>query len=241
MVLTRGRSDRRVAAPLWYILKGAIWRVLGRPFDRRRGVRTDGSIQPAELLTESENRCLAVEYAPTPARTFWLSVASLKIDAKSFVFVDLGSGKGKALLLASTLPFRRLEGVEFARDLHELACSNIRAATPESARDRFVLHHLDVAAYDFPDEPCVVYLFNPFEATLLAHVAKRLLNSFRLRPRDIFVVYVNPVHRDVLEALGFTPIKRPWWDSMLQRWIPSRYVIYKLEREGQSISIAAEQ
>jgi cyclopropane fatty-acyl-phospholipid synthase-like methyltransferase len=61
----------------------------------------------------------------------------LQLDPRDFVFVDLGSGKGRVILRAATRPFRRVEGVEFSEPLHRVALRNIdnaRAAPGRSGR-----------------------------------------------------------------------------------------------------------
>lgn len=40
-------------------------------------------------------------------------------------FVDIGSGKGRVVLVASTLPFMRVVGVEFSEDLDRIARENL--------------------------------------------------------------------------------------------------------------------
>jgi methylase of polypeptide subunit release factors len=53
------------------------------------------------------------------------AVASLDVEHKDFTFIDLGSGKGRALVLALSYPFRRVVGVEFALELHRVAEANL--------------------------------------------------------------------------------------------------------------------
>jgi len=45
---------------------------------------------------------------------------------KDFTLIDLGSGKGRVLLMASDYPFKRIIGVEFMPELHRVAEGNIR-------------------------------------------------------------------------------------------------------------------
>src|SRR5712691_7133679 len=51
-------------------------------------------------------------YQPTEPVLFEEMLASIKIDFRNFTFIDLGSGKGRVLLLASDYPFRQIVGVE---------------------------------------------------------------------------------------------------------------------------------
>jgi len=56
----------------------------------------------------------------------------------------------------------------------------------------------DAATYRFPKGDLIVYLFNPFDGSLIASVIERLARS--AEARDIALVYHTPVERDVIEA-----------------------------------------
>jgi hypothetical protein len=48
---------------------------------------------------------------------------------QDFTFIDLGSGKGRVLLMAAAYGFKRIIGVEFMPELHRVAEENIRKYT----------------------------------------------------------------------------------------------------------------
>ncbi|MCJ2034959.1 hypothetical protein MKK54_12090 [Methylobacterium sp. J-068] len=175
------------------------------------------------------NAANAHEYAPSPARTFWLSVGSLTLDPKRFTFVDYGSGMGRALLLAGKLSYGRIEGVEFASDLNAIASQNIATTFPAPEdRARFRLHTLDATDYRLPLEPCVIYLFNPFGPMLVERIADIILDSYRQAPREIYVVYVNPQNKASFERPEFQPVEGAWYAKYLDRRVPSGFAIYRL-------------
>jgi hypothetical protein len=107
-----------------------------------------------------------------------------------FTFVDLGSGKGRALMLAGNYSFRRIIGVEFSNELHNVAQANFR----KQPDPRVELVLADCLDFIFPLDPLVLYLYNPFDEPLVRAVARRVMGSWRDRPRSIFVVYLNPRH-----------------------------------------------
>jgi len=43
---------------------------------------------------------------------------AMPIDLSKFTFIDLGAGKGRALLMASDYLFQKIIGVEFMPELH---------------------------------------------------------------------------------------------------------------------------
>src|ERR1700691_4568599 len=67
-------------------------------------------------------------YQPTEPGLFHEMIDAMcehnHIDLSEFVFVDLGSGKGRTLLMASDYPFQRIVGVELLPALHETAKGN---------------------------------------------------------------------------------------------------------------------
>jgi hypothetical protein len=68
-------------------------------------------------------------------------------DVSGYTFIDMGSGKGRMLLLAAEPPFRRIIGVEFASDLDALARSNVKTYRNPKASvlsDRTGKHGCDV-------------------------------------------------------------------------------------------------
>ncbi|MBV8894771.1 MAG: class I SAM-dependent methyltransferase, partial [Acidobacteria bacterium] len=101
------------------------------------------------------NRLLGVfhsAYEPTEPQSFHEMIRSLGIDYSQFTFLDLGSGKGRTLLMASEYPFRRIVGVELLPELHQVAEDNIRRYKP-ALGNRVQSICADAARFEFPCEP----------------------------------------------------------------------------------------
>jgi SAM-dependent methyltransferase len=120
-------------------------------------------------------------------------------DFRDFVFIDLGSGKGRTLLMASDYPFRRIVGVELLPALHVAAQENLGKYRSESQKC-FAVESIcaDATEFSFPPEPMVLYLFNPFPESGLRRVIANLEKSLRAHPRAVFVLYHNPLLEHVL-------------------------------------------
>lgn len=77
-------------------------------------------------------------YQPTEKALFHEMVDALAhhadLDFAEFTFVDLGSGKGRALLMASDYPFRRIVGVELLPALHQIAELNLAQYRSDSQK-----------------------------------------------------------------------------------------------------------
>lgn len=133
-------------------------------------------------------------YLPIRPPTARRVLRSLPIgNASDYTFVDLGSGKGRMLLIASEFPFRKIVGVEMRPDLHEQAMENLRRGRHLS-RQCFDVESVlvDATRYEFPAGKLVVYLFNPFGGEVMATVLRRLDDTFDRNPREIVLIYVYP-------------------------------------------------
>ena len=143
------------------------------------------------------------EYQPTEPALFQEMLAALALNPSlhfaDFTFVDLGSGKGRTLLMASDYPFRRIVGVELLPALHQVAQQNLAQYKSESQKC-FALEAICCDASDFPlpDEPLLIYLFNPLQELVLRQVLANLEHSLRDHPRSAYVLYHNPLMEQVL-------------------------------------------
>ena len=102
------------------------------PFDAKYGTDTGGYLGPEELVKGRENDALNYGYSAIAPSVFreacrrWretLPTVSGRIEA--YGFVDVGAGKGRALLLAAELPFRKIIGVELNEELTRIAQKNV--------------------------------------------------------------------------------------------------------------------
>lgn len=175
-------------------------------FDRAVGVDTGGVQHLYGLSIAGPNARFGVNHIASDPDDFARAMGSLDIDFGSFSFVDLGSGKARAVLMAAKLPFNRIIGVEFAAELHATACANVGTLSPE-IRSRIQLVHADASQYETPIGPLVVYLYHPFGPEIIDKVARRLLSNWRDNPRPIFIVYVNPQHADAWLSAGWRKSK----------------------------------
>jgi SAM-dependent methyltransferase len=142
-------------------------------------------------------------YQPTEAGLFHKTMAALPaqkgFEFRTFTFIDLGSGKGRTLLMASDYSFRRIVGVELLPALHRAALENLGKYRSESQKC-FAIEAIrqDATEFMFPPEPMVVFLFNPFPEAGLRRVIENLEKSLRERPRKVYVLYHNPLLEGVM-------------------------------------------
>jgi SAM-dependent methyltransferase len=143
-------------------------------------------------------------YFPTKIAIFREIFTRLRLPYEQFTFVDLGSGKGRVLLLASDLPFKQIIGVEFSPDLHEVAVRNIQNYRNPARRSKDIQSVCaDATTYPLPDGNTVIFLFNPFKSSSVSRVLDNLGRSLQEHPREIYLVYNTAVHQSLMEQCGF--------------------------------------
>ncbi len=106
--------------------------------------------------------------------------------------------------MAMKFPFRRILGVEFSLKMHTIAQRNLEqysGSLREERECRSICE--DASSFRFPDEPSVVFMFNPFKADVLSCVIENLRSSFEKRPRHLIFAYVNPQQKNVLDESTF--------------------------------------
>jgi hypothetical protein len=136
-------------------------------------------------------------YQPTEPAAFHEMLDALQRRANlhfaDFTFVDLGSGKGRTLLMASDYPFQRIIGVEFLPSLHRIAEQNLTEYKSDAQKCFMVESILeDATTFPLPDAPLIVYLFNPFPESGMRRTVENLATSRDRNPRPIYVLYHNP-------------------------------------------------
>ena len=143
-------------------------------------------------------------YEPTAGHILEFSLRALKLDFRQYSFVDLGAGKGRTLFHAARHPFRQVVGVEFSPALHQEARSNVGAILRHTrpACRQISVHNANAARFDLPMTDLVLFMYNPFGPPVLEAVLQqarqRAAAGFR-----VYVIYYNPKHRDVLDALDW--------------------------------------
>jgi SAM-dependent methyltransferase len=170
------------------------------PFDERFGVETSGLIY--DLPTgHAHDLCNNGYFAVAPS-IFHQVMERLDLYHPRFRFVDVGSGKGRALLLASGYPFREVLGVEISPQLDRIARANIQTYAP--ARSDVLSIVADAAEFSWPPGPLVVYMWNAFTGPVMERVLRNLEAT---PPRELYVIYIHPELNAMLERV-------PWLETL---------------------------
>ncbi len=189
------------------------------PFDTLHGTDTSGLIPGSVIAhgTTAKVEELTAYYGVAPSILHglldrWLDRSELPAgelprDIERTVFLDIGAGKGRAMLLASQHPFLRVEGVELNPALAQTARRNIALWQRDplaSALAPLLLHHADATTHPLPLEPTVAFLFHPFELPILRRFLRHIERTWTTRaraanPAPFDLLYANAEHGSLLD------------------------------------------
>jgi SAM-dependent methyltransferase len=153
-----------------------------RLLERALGVQTRG------LVWQKDEGYAYGLYRPTA----WLTLQQLfrRLDVgPEDVFLDVGSGMGRVLLVAARHPFKRVIGVEQNVEMSEIARRNVERSRRRLRCQDVELVAGDVLDWPIPDDLTLVYLYCPFPEQVLERFMERLLASVDSSPRDVRLIY----------------------------------------------------
>lgn len=179
------------------------------PFDQQHGTDTSGLLPGTTLApgTGIAPEDLTAYYGVAPSILaavidLWLRECHPLAPVERTVFLDVGAGKGRAMMLASQHPFLRVEGIELNPGLAAVGQANLERWSHDpgaAALAPLVLHQADATRHPLPSEPTLAYLFHPFEARLLRRFLRHVEASVAASPRPFDLVYVNAEHDSLLD------------------------------------------
>jgi SAM-dependent methyltransferase len=173
------------------------------PFDRRHATDTSGHIPGEQLAGGTPSDLYTTAYYGIAPSALTQALELLPDPHDGFDFVDLGCGKGRALLVAAQFPFRSIFGVELSPELCEVARANT-ASDP-----RIAIEQQDAATAHYPDGPLIVYLYHPFLRPVLRRVLANLERRRLAVEHPTYLLYANCRYEDVMARF---PLLSVVWD-----------------------------
>ncbi len=176
------------------------------PFDKEYGVRTSGLIAGRHLKSGHPNDRHATAYygvAPSVFRRLlkrWKGTRPT-MSIHEFTFIDIGAGMGRAVLLASQMPFQKVIGVELHSTLAGIARRNARIWRQcERNVVPMQIRCCDASEFSLPQGPCLLFLFNPFGKMVMRRLLRNLAHHLANRSIELDLLYVNNEQEAELET-----------------------------------------
>lgn len=222
MTLVTHAAERfpMLARPLGAIQQLASWYTdrRTRAFDLRYGTDTFDRLHMHQLTVGAnlDEKFKGWKYGPINEDFFQEMMSNVRADLREYTFLDVGCGKGLAVMLAGAYPFKRIIGLDFSRELLDVAKRNLeifRSAGGQANGVEWV--HSDFMKYDLPVEPTLLFLNNPFPEHISMLAVRHIEESLAARPRKAIIVYRRPsratkVQMELSEQLVLQR-KTPYW------------------------------
>lgn len=198
-------------------------------FDQQHGVDTAGTVAVEELAAGAELKKGAHRYEPASPDFVNFLIDRLNLDKPGeHLFIDVGAGKGRVMLLAAMAGFRRVVGLEFDTRLACIANKNVELFGSRNPEVEFTVVEGDATAFAFPAVPTVLFLNNPFGAQLVTKLLDSLDHAHDNARANVTIVYMHSVHADLICA-------RDQWEELERGIFRNRRQFYSiLRRRGRT-------
>lgn len=162
--------------------------------ERIRGIDFSTVVEPEELGFDSEK----VSHSSPSGNKYLTNVLNdLDITEKDSI-VDIGSGKGSAMLTMLKYPFSKVDGIELSNYLAVIATQNFKKLNIEKSH----IFNCNATSFKHFDNYNIFYLYNPFPAETMRKVIDNITQSNKNMPGKLRLIYNNPVCHDVIVRQG---------------------------------------
>lgn len=164
-----------------------------RVFDRRYGVRTSGHVELKDTSFTPSRLKDATSYGPVNAWALRKLFKILNLPL-SHSFVDLGSGLGRACLIAAEYGFRHVTGVELAPELCRVARENIaQCRMARNAKLPVEIVEGDVLDYCNRSTDDIFFMYRAFSLEFLRAVMAKLKLRANSLNKPLTVIYTERI------------------------------------------------
>lgn len=165
---------------------------IGLRGDKRLGINWWHS----EFNQEIDKNAGCNRYGPTDVELE--SKLALIPNKKNKVLLDAGCGAGYILHYCSGV-FEKVIGIEFIPELANLAKEYLTKIQKYGKRGKWSVLQSDVRHVpdDIIDCVDVFFLYNPFSGQVMESFVDKIIASIDRKDRDVYVIYVNNVCRDM--------------------------------------------
>ncbi len=158
-------------------------------FDRRYGVQTSGHIELTNTSFDPSKLNHATAYGPVNAWAFRWLLKRLRLS-KTLRFADLGSGLGRACILAAEYGFQKVTGVELAPELCVAARENVSSCSlPALNKSSIEIVQADVLEYCESTEDDVFFVYQAFSLEFLRAVCEKLAQRAVCQEKLLTLIY----------------------------------------------------
>lgn len=166
------------------------------------GINTTGADELASLAKKGIDTSHATIYMPISY--VLLNTLLKQLPTKPVKhFLDIGCGKGRILCVAAHNGINKVSGVDISKDLCADATANLELTKVQFPLLEYAIFTKDAMNFEIAADVDCIFLFNPFDVVVMGAVVYNIMESAQENPRDITVIYANPLYQDLFEEEGF--------------------------------------
>ncbi|MEM9077773.1 MAG: class I SAM-dependent methyltransferase [Bacteroidota bacterium] len=198
----RGRS----IPSLYRSFYAKVWDIY---YDFKYNIDTDAHVVLENLDLSKEQKEHYYWYEGTKVRPLKKLFKRLDIP-KEKCFIDIGSGKGRVLLVAAEYGFKKVIGLELSQSLYQISKNNMDTFNRKRNTDSEIeILNINALDYVFTDDEDIIFLYNPFDEQTLKQLVLNIKASKNRNKREIKIIYANSVHHKAIkENLDIFNIER---------------------------------
>ncbi len=171
--------------------------------EKKYGIDTTGADELGKMKAAGIDISHATVYMPITYFQLDEIFKMLPIHPRNH-FLDIGCGKGRALCVAAYNGFNKVTGIDFSKEFCEKTKENLHITNEFYPQLNYSVIHEDAAKSIIPADVDCIFLFNPFDITVMNKVVKNIHNSIQKNPRDLTIVYANPLYKQLFLEQNFT-------------------------------------
>lgn len=183
----------------WHILSAEI------RGEKKYDIDTTGADELKSLAEKGIDTTHATIYMPASYDLLEIVFDRLKTTPVRHL-IDFGCGKGRVLCVAAYHGFTKVTGLDISKEFCEVAKENLHRVLVKKPHLHFTVINNDAFYFEIPADADCLFFFNPFDEVLMSGVVENILDSLRKKPREIRVVYFNPLHKKLFTSQGFEEI-----------------------------------
>jgi len=201
---------------------GIAWHIIRQEIkgEKKYGINTTGADELFKLEDQGIDISHATIYMPvsyTLLEEIFKQLNSNESKTKKQKpkthFLDIGCGKGRALCVAAHQGFKKVTGLDFAKDLCETAKENLSITKQKIPALEYKIINNDAFYFEIPDDVDCIFFFNPFDEIIMSAVVNNIFASLKNNPRKITIIYVNPLHKEQFLKAGY---KETWYSKKMK-------------------------
>lgn len=187
--------------------------------ERKYRINTSAPVELADLTIQNGDIDQASRYEAINYYILESLLNKIRKISSCQSFTDLGCGKGRAMAVSAYYGFTSIRGVDFAKELCQIAEQQMQKTTHRISGIHYEIHCKDVLDYEIHPDESVFFLFNPFGEETISAFLEMVNLSVEEHPRTIYILYASPRYIDVFFEYEYEPIfrrrKLKWLDGVI--------------------------